>query len=1121
MAALGRVSCLLALLLPRLAYPQSAPLPAALERYDRNKNGVLDADERAAFEADQRKAADAALEQAGNGPDSEVVKLSPFEVSGKDDKGYYASNAMSGTRLNSKLEDLAGSVSVVTRQQLLDTAALDLNDIFQNELGTEGIHQFTDLTNDGRGDYDNVQGNPTGANRMRGLAQATIAVGGFTASSTIPIDVYNIDAVEIARGANSTLGGLGDAGGVVNLRQARANLTRQSTNVTLRADDWGGFRGSFDSNHPIVRNVLSARVSAVYEEKTWVRKPSVDRTNRQQISFTYKPTKTTQLSASYESFHEYANRANSLMPTEQLTYWKQNGSPTWDPTTQRFTINGVTQAPVTNLATLPLGVANYGSNNARMFQLVDNGKVEALIRAGNPTNNTNTTQQWLRSAGVPADPLQPLSKVVRTKDDSIYDWRHINLGAPNVETQRADIYNLNLQQILLNTRRQRLTLEGAWRREDQYNHRRMYIAQQDGVGNTLQVDITEKFLDGRPNPHVGQLFMGGVNPQVYVRPTFNDNYRIQGAYELDLRQEKGWAKWLGMHRVNGYGEYKLSITSPNSLRFHDSIVDNPLFIGNPLPTANLTNSNGLLMYTMFYFSRARGGIVDHANTGADNWQGVIPATTFAGTPAQWVVNTPATVREIYFSGSNQKKKVRTVGGSIQSFLFADRIIPTFGKRNDRLYTENSLGGALLGNFDVDPAGLRNFGTGKRWRVGDTSTRGVVVKPFRGWRWFEESSRRSNAFAKGLAHTLRGFSFFYNQSDTFQPADTAYNVFLEELPNPAGKSKEYGFSLSLFDDKLVLRATHQDTTQFHSRGTLGTIATRAMSLDFDLPGQTRSFDLYTDAIAWQLELHPQYTPLQAQEEAAKQIGIDKERIDTIQAGGKTISDVNDAQSKGWELELQYNPNRYWTTRFNGSQQIATDSNVSLFLQQLIAERMPTWKTITYPNGDRWWTTRQGSDGTPESYFLSLVEQPLNLAITNQGKRKTQSREYQVSVITKYQLAGLGLQNRFWKNSAVGGTFRWSSKASIGYRAGPADSDGVVRKLDRNRPVWDKGDDSLDLLYSYSTRLFRNKVRANFQLNVRNVTENGRVKGVAVNPDGQFWQYRIIEPRQFIFTASFDL
>ncbi len=59
-----------------------------------------------------------------------VVQLSPFEVSGAGDRGYYGANTMSGTRLNSRIEDLASSMTVVTKEQMADFAMLDLNDIF-------------------------------------------------------------------------------------------------------------------------------------------------------------------------------------------------------------------------------------------------------------------------------------------------------------------------------------------------------------------------------------------------------------------------------------------------------------------------------------------------------------------------------------------------------------------------------------------------------------------------------------------------------------------------------------------------------------------------------------------------------------------------------------------------------------------------------------------------------------------------------------------------------------------------------------------------------------------------------------------------------------------------------
>ena len=64
-------------------------------------------------------------------------------------------------------------------------------------------------------------------------------------------------------------------------------------------------------------------------------------------------------------------------------------------------------------------------------------------------------------------------------------------------------------------------------------------------------------------------------------------------------------------------------------------------------------------------------------------------------------------------------------------------------------------------------------------------------------------------------------------------------------------------------------------------------------------------------------------------------------------------------------------------------------------------------------------------------------------------------------------------------------------------------------------------NVDLNMSYTTRLFNGRIRTRFQLNIKNATESGHLQGIAVNPDGQFWQYRIIDPRQFILTTTFDL
>ena len=89
-------------------------------------------------------------------PTEETLQLTPFQVVA-DERGYQAFNPLSGTRLNSKLEDLGSSITVVTKQQLIDTAAIDINDVFLYEANTEGTGNFTQFnTNRTGGVQDNV-----------------------------------------------------------------------------------------------------------------------------------------------------------------------------------------------------------------------------------------------------------------------------------------------------------------------------------------------------------------------------------------------------------------------------------------------------------------------------------------------------------------------------------------------------------------------------------------------------------------------------------------------------------------------------------------------------------------------------------------------------------------------------------------------------------------------------------------------------------------------------------------------------------------------------------------------------------------------------------------------------
>lgn len=1092
----------------------AAPSASELSKYDANKNGVLDPSELAAQQTDQDKSRAAVSTIPGApGESNGVTTMSPFEVT-PDNEGYMAMTSAAGTRLNSRLEDIPSSISVLTKQQLEDTAAVDINDIFLTEIGTEGTGQFTDPTNDGRGEgvWDNVAGNPTGANRMRGLAAAQIAVGGFTASSSIPIDTYNLDAVEISRGPNSSLAGLSEGGGTVNLVTARANLTREITSLQARVNSYGGWRASADISRPLLRDKLALRFAAVYEEVGYVRKPSLERNDRQTFSLTFRPFPKTTINASIERFSQFANRANSITPRDAVTPWFARGRPTYDPITRTYQVNGVRSAPITNINQLPLGISGIGSNNVRIQQYVDNGDILFMSRGNAPTNTivgTNALTQVVVSTG--ATEGRPLYRIRGLTDQSLYDWEEINISASGISTNKGTVANARLDQSILNTSRNKTDLELAWRREDQKTYQRQYIGQLDGVGTTLTIDASEKMLDGSPNPFVGRPFIGGGQPQSFRRPVFTDSYRAQLAHQLDLRKESNLLKWVGLHRAVGYAEHITHFSNGNGYRYTDIVVDNPNLNAPLTGTQTSRIRNESRNYVRFYMGDAVGGNVDYANPGPVNFTGQGTVRFLGATAPAWTSES-VTIAEKYFAVTGQKRKTNTSGANLQSFVLNDHLVTTFGWREDRVFTSQQqnipfeAGGT--GFFDESYVFDRGFyGRDKKWRSGKTEMKGAVLKPFRMLPFLRDERR--SGLPGILAQAVRGLQFHYNESNSFRPVDVAYNVYLEELRNPQAETEEYGFAISV-DNKFAMRLTHHDTMQIDKRGGTGVLGGRALSLDIERPeGGSRPFDLYTEF------LNAGYT----QAQAAQQMQIPLERVQGV-LEGKPIDDSSNSRAKGWELELQFNPTRHWTIKATGTKQEAIDSGVSVHIQRYIEERMPVWTSIRLPDGNLWWTTLDGSD-SPSTFFARDVKQPLDLAIATQGKKKPQTREYAGSIITNYRLAGIAGDRKWLRGVEVGGTMRYAGKRAVGYYAAAPDPDGVERRFDPLRPIFDKAETNFDLSMSYRTRLFKDRIAARFQLNVRNVNESGRLRGEAVNPDGQYYLYRIIDPRQFIFTTTFDL
>jgi hypothetical protein len=1040
--------------------------------------------------------------------DGDVVQLSPFEVTSTEDRGYQATATMSGTRLNTKLEDLAASISVVTKVQLEDTAATDINDVFKYELSTEGTSQWTNFSVDRGNVTDGVSKDPSGSTRIRGLTGANIALNGFGVN--LPLDTYDVDAIEISRGPNSTVFGLGNTGGGINIIKGHANTTRDVSKFATRGDSYDGYRGSFDLNRVLLPNKLAVRAYGLYEDKGYVRKPSDDVTRRLEGAITFRPFRSTSIYASFESYRNMNNRPNSLTPRDTISDWINSGRPTWDPITQTVNFRdgrpSITNVTTANEATLlPYGLTTsdsaFQNNPSAYFNADGSLGLFTISRLPNSTGigptNVSGTGRLLQNGSyyVRNSTQYPLFNPPQITNKSFYDWTSVNLAAPNFIKTRGETSQVQLEQVILNTPRQSLALQGAWLYERISTYDRRFLGT-GGASLQPYIDVNEKLLDGTANPYFLRTYVGGSAPSTTLGRNNTESYRATTAYDLNLTREKNFLRWLGRNRFTGFVEYRTN--QGGSLGFQDVASSTNAWMG----TVTNRKSAAFMTYPRYYVGDATGQNVDYAPARAPAPPYTFPLRYYNGVTGQWITD-PTTYDLYYDAGRPNKRILSTYGGVWQGYFLDGRIVPLVGVRKDfnRSRDANSAinpTAATDGYYDMSP--VFQYGTND-WvkNRGRTDNQGLVVKP------------------------LRWLSLSYNQANSFNPGSAVYDVWGKPLPDPRGKSKDYGFSLSLFPDvtgaaRLVITAKQYETVDIgRSTSDLNTIVQRAIRMDRrSSSGDPGLTDWYISRLQI---LHPDWDQATLVSETLKATGADYDYLRSHI--NKTHGDASNSYSRGKEVEITFNPTRYWRMKLTGSQEIPLNGIMSPAVQNYIDSRWQTWMNVKDPvTGSLWWTTPEANNTIPRDWYTNNVNANLKLAVALQGKRRSQTREYHLSYLSSYSFSGI-TENHWLKPLDLGGSVRWQNKASIGYLAAAPDSDGIVREYNPNKPVWQKDDYFFDAFARYRLRFFKDKVHCTLQLNVNNIFENGHLQPVAVNPDGTPWAFRIVDPRQFILSATFSL
>ncbi len=181
-------------------------------------------------------AASALAQTAPAAPKKEdTVQLSPFEVKAETNRGYVASETMTGTRVATQIKDLPYTVNVLTSEFFKDFGMFQLDDTLTQIGGLTGL----DIG---------------GGFNLRGFSSTSQLRDGFYRLGRY--GETNIDRIEVIKGPNAGIYGRTSPGGMVNMI-SKAPSKEDAQSVTLTG-------GSFDTTQ-----VTLEGTGTVFSPKTY------------------------------------------------------------------------------------------------------------------------------------------------------------------------------------------------------------------------------------------------------------------------------------------------------------------------------------------------------------------------------------------------------------------------------------------------------------------------------------------------------------------------------------------------------------------------------------------------------------------------------------------------------------------------------------------------------------------------------------------------------------------------------------------------------------------------------------------------------------------------------------
>jgi hypothetical protein len=500
--------------------------------------------------------------------DEEMIQLSPFVVEASDDQGYSAKDTLAGTRVRTELKDVASAISVVTAQFLKDTGAKNSDDLLVYTPSTEvgGI----------RGNFSGASGTQvysertiSNTTRVRGLDSADNTRDYFL--TDIPWDGFNVGRVDLQRGPNSILFGIGSPAGIINTSVNDASF-KTAYNYENRIDQYGSLRNSLSLNKELIKGVLAIRVALLKDDELYEQTPAFKNSDRKYVAVRFDPklfgeSSHTSIKVKYEDGKIDSNNPRSIPPLDSINRWFNTsadayGNPgynkvivnqfdnlghgkggaytngygfmnavrTYWPDVMNYyeatqVENNTPGASITPSST-PIKTITNGVNINLSPKNQINGVVPTFLPLAIPSTAFFSTQSGLFHA-IPGGAYYANTVL---QDPSIFNfYKNLADGPNKKEWQKWHALNVVLEQSFFNDR---LAFQLAFDHQDYIQGIEGFMT---GENYNLNVDINATYADGTANPNVGRPYFGngasapGLN---YTDSTVRDSIRFTPTYEF-------------------------------------------------------------------------------------------------------------------------------------------------------------------------------------------------------------------------------------------------------------------------------------------------------------------------------------------------------------------------------------------------------------------------------------------------------------------------------------------------------------------------------------------------------------------------------------------------------------